>query len=307
MSQTSRFGVSMKYFFQYPDLIGPVGSLLDAGPIQELAVACEQSGWGAFSFTDHPAPGARWLSSGGHQSLDPFVALTAVAAVTSKILLVPYLVVLPYRNPFITAKAAATVDLISNGRFVLGVGAGYLKGEYHAVGVNFDERNALFDESIDAMRKYWKGEPFSHDGIHFSAREILALPAPPRRDIPIWIGGNAKLTKRRVAERAEGWMPLLGDPTLMNTTRTPAIENLSHEIAEVKSMAGPRAESLEFVIAMPRGLDADPKSNARAIRDEVKRLEDIGITWVVSSPPWNPAPHAVNWIRDYGEYVINAA
>jgi probable F420-dependent oxidoreductase len=294
----------MKYLFQYPDLIGPVGSLLDAGPIQELAVACEASGWDAFSFTDHPAPGARWLSSGGHQSLDPFVALTAAAAVTSRILLVPYLVVLPYRNPFVTAKAAATVDLVSNGRFVLGVGTGYLKGEYHALGVNFDERNDLFDESIEAMRKYWKGEPFSHDGIHFSAREILALPAPPRRDIPIWIGGNAKITKRRVAERAEGWMPLSGDPILFNTTRTPAIDNLAASIAEVKDMAGGRANSLEFVVSMPRGIDDNPKENALVIIDALAHLESIGVTWVVSSPPWNPAPHAVNWIHEFGEYVI---
>ena len=295
----------MKFFFQYPDLLGPVGSLLDAGPIQELAIACEQNGWDAFSFTDHPAPGARWLSAGGHQSLDPFVALTAAAAVTNRILLVPYLVVLPYRNPFVTAKAAATVDLISNGRFVLGVGTGYLKGEYHALGVDFDERNDLFDEALEAMRKYWTGEPFSHNGLHFSAREIQALPAPPRRDIPIWIGGNAKITKRRVAERAEGWMPLMGSEVLHNTTRTPAIRDLAAEIAEVKEMAGSRGDSLQFVAQMPHHGNFDPAVNPGEIVDTIRGFEEMGINWVVSAPPWNPAPHAVQWIKTFSDNVIS--
>ena len=297
----------MKYFFQYPDLLGPVGSLLDAGPIQEIAIACEDAGWDAFSFTDHPAPGARWLSAGGHQSLDPFVGLTAAAAVTKRILLVPYLVVLPYRNPFVTAKAAATLDLISNGRFILGVGTGYLKGEYHAIGVDFEQRNAIFDDAIDAMRKYWSGEPFSHEGVGYDARDILALPAPTHRNIPIWIGGNAKVTKRRVAERAEGWMPLLGSETLHKTTRTPAIDDLAASIAEVKEMAGPRANSLQFICSMPHGLGDDLKANTGAIHDAVSHFESIGITWMVASPPWKPAPHALNLVREFGDRIIAPA
>lgn len=294
----------MKFLFQYPDLIGPDGSLLDAGSIQDVARACEDAGWDAFAFTDHPAPGARWLSSGGHQSLDPFVALTAAAAVTNRIQLLTYLVVLPYRNPFITAKAAATLDLVSNGRFILGVGTGYLKGEYHALGVNFEERNQMFDDAIAAMRKYWSGEPFSHEGIGYNAREIIGRPAPTNRNIPIWIGGNAKVTKRRVAERAEGWMPLRGSEELHNTTRTPMIQDLGAEIAEVKAMAGPRANELQFMVSMPRPLGEDIKAKAAEIRDTVAHLESIGITYMLGSPSWTPAPNATTWAKEFGEHVI---
>jgi alkanesulfonate monooxygenase SsuD/methylene tetrahydromethanopterin reductase-like flavin-dependent oxidoreductase (luciferase family) len=135
----------MRFIFQYPDLHGSHGDLFDAGPITELAAAAEANGWDGFSFTEHPAPTKRWLDAGGHQSLDPFAALSAVAAVTERLTLLTYLAVVPYRNPALLAKTAATVDRLSNGRFVLGVGTGYLKGEFFALGVDFEERNTLFD------------------------------------------------------------------------------------------------------------------------------------------------------------------
>ena len=125
----------MKFVFQYPDFHGTDGDMLDAGSVADLAVAAERSGWNGFAFTEHPAPSAKWLATGGHQSLDPFAALSHVAAVTSQLRLLTYLAVLPYRNPASLAKSAATVDRLSNGRFILGVGTGYLKAEYFALGV----------------------------------------------------------------------------------------------------------------------------------------------------------------------------
>src|SRR5690349_17101845 len=189
--------------YQYPEAIGPDAGMMAAGPVTELATAAEAAGWDGFAFTEHPAPGARWLANGGHQTLDPFVALGHAAAVTERLQLLTYLAVLPYRNPLLLAKSAATVDIVSNGRFVLGVGTGYLKGEFHALGVDFDERNTLLDEALDVLPLHWSGERFSYEGTHFSARDIIARPAPTRRTIPIWLGGNAKITRRRVATRAQ--------------------------------------------------------------------------------------------------------
>ncbi|HEX3960632.1 MAG TPA: LLM class flavin-dependent oxidoreductase, partial [Trebonia sp.] len=99
--------------------------------------------------------------TGGHQTLDPFVALSYVAAVTSRLRLLTYLSVLPYRNPMLLAKAAASVDIVSDGRFILGAGVGYNKSEFHALGVDFDERNALFDEALDVLprRTRWSRSP----------------------------------------------------------------------------------------------------------------------------------------------------
>ncbi len=86
--------------------------------------------------------------------------------------------VVPYRNPLLLAKSAATLNRVSEGRFFMGAGAGYLKSEFFALGAGFDERNALFEESLEVMRLHWSGEPFTFEGRHFSARNIRALPAP---------------------------------------------------------------------------------------------------------------------------------
>src|SRR6516165_5077630 len=140
---------------------GTDGDMLDAGPVADVARCAEDVGFGGFAFTEHPAPGVKWLTRGGHQTLDPFVALGHVAAVTTNLRLLTYLSVVSYRNPLMLAKAAATVDILSDGRFVLGVGTGYLKGEFHAVGSAYEERNRRFDEALDVLPLAWSGEQFS--------------------------------------------------------------------------------------------------------------------------------------------------
>src|SRR5262245_14460348 len=100
----------MRFFFHYPETTGADGDMLDPGPLGEVAAAAERAGFEGLALTDHPVPGARWLSSGGHQSLDPFVGLGFAAAATERLRLLTHLSVAPYRNPFLLAKAAATVD-----------------------------------------------------------------------------------------------------------------------------------------------------------------------------------------------------
>ena len=235
----------MQFLYLYPETVGVDRDMLDAGPVDEVARATEDAGWMGLAFTEHPAPGARWLASGGHQTLDPLMALTFAAAVTSRIKLLTYLAVAPYRNPFLLAKATATLDRLSGGRLILGLGTGYHKAEFFALGVDMDERNALFDETLDVLPLHWRGEPFSYKGLHFEARDVMARPKPTQNPIPIWIGGNAKVTRRRVAERAQGWMPLLGPPTLNVTARTPAVGELSDlaaMVAEIRQEAAPRGK-----------------------------------------------------------------
>ena len=136
----------MQYLMQQPEPIGIERDMLDAGGIVSVAKALEAAGWDGLAYTEHPAPGYRWLAEGGgHQTVDPFVALGAAAAVTERIRLLTYITVTPYRNPLLLAKSAATVAMISNDRFILGMGTGYLKTEFFALGASFDERNTLMD------------------------------------------------------------------------------------------------------------------------------------------------------------------
>ncbi len=288
--------------YQHPESIGPEGDLTDAGPAADLARTAEAAGWEGFAFTEHPVPGAKWLSAGGHQTLDPFVALGYVAAVTERLRLLTYLAVVPYRNPFLLAKAAATVDKLSGGRFILGVGTGYHKAEFFALGVDIEERNELFDEALEAMPLHWKGEPFSFKGKHFEARDVIARPKPVQDPIPIWIGGNAKLTRRRVAEKAQGWMPLFAPPAVVATSRTPGIEDtaaLATMIRELRESAGPRGADLDVGVPYLDASIARPTADVERHRDAFAELEAAGVDWIAIEGKGEAPPATLRWIEEF--------
>jgi probable F420-dependent oxidoreductase len=296
--------------YQYPDLTGLDGDMLDSGPVAELARAAEGAGWDGFAFTEHPAPGLRWLETGGHQTLDPFVALGYVAAVTSRLKLLTYLSVLPYRNPMLLAKAAATVDILSGGRFILGAGTGYNKSEFYALGVDFDERNALFDEALDVLPKHWSGEPFSYAGRHFSAREVIARPRPPQQPIPVWLGGNSKLTRRRVAQRASGWMPMLGPDWLFTTARTASMsvgDELAGAIAQLRADAGERGPELDVSAAYTEPSVHDADTDWGRHRDAIAALAAAGVTWVIVPGRAGTTVSCTGFIERFGQEVAGAA
>ena len=294
--------------YQYPDLTGLEGDMLDSGPVGELARAAEDAGWDGYAFTEHPAPGLRWLQTGGHQTLDPFVALAYAAAVTSRIKLLTYLSVLPYRNPMLLAKAAASVDIVSGGRFILGAGVGYNKSEFHALGVDFDERNALFDEALDVLPMHWSGEPFSYTGRHFSARDVIARPKPPQQPIPIWLGGNSKLTRRRVAQRANGWMPMLGPDWLFTTARTAAMsagEELAAAIAQLRADAGERGGDLDISAAYTEPSVHDPGTDWARHRDAIAALAAAGVTWVIVPGKAGTRESCVSFLERFGKEIAS--
>ena len=118
------------------DQIENPAEFLQPEAVVEIARVAERAGFNGGNVTDHPCPTGRWLDAGGHYAQDPFVMLSFVAAATTKFKLHTGILVLPYRNPFITARSVATLDVFSRGRVSLGVGAGYLKGEYRALGVD---------------------------------------------------------------------------------------------------------------------------------------------------------------------------
>jgi len=300
----------LDFIFQYPDFHGPDGDMLDAGPIHEIAVAVEDAGWHGFALTEHPAPIAKWLASGGHQSLDPFVALGGAATVTKRIRLLTYLSVFPYRNPMLLAKAAATVDRLSNGRFALGAGTGYLKGEFRALGVDFDKRNELFDEALDVLPLHWSGKPFDYESANLSARQIQARPSPIQQPIPILLGGNAKITRRRVAERCQGWMPLQGPDELFSTTRTPSIgsgSDVAAKIAEIKQNAAEagRTDPLEFIAPYTDPSVAEPRQDVDRHKDAFGRLAEDGFTSVLIGVPWAPSAQTKDFIAAFGETYLS--
>jgi probable F420-dependent oxidoreductase len=292
----------MRYIYQYPEVQGTDTEMLDTGDVAELAAAVESAGWDGFGFTEHPAPSARWLATGGHQSIDPLVGLSHVAAVTSRIRLLTYLAVVPYRNPLLLAKAAATVDMLSKGRLILGVGTGYLKSEFFALGVDFAERNDLFDEALDVLPLHWKGEPFSYQGRHFEARDVLARPRPVQNPIPIWIGGNSRLTLERVASKAQGWMPLVGSPQLANTARTAylaSMDDVATKVRDLRQLAGPRGDSLDITLAYGDHSILQPEVDTDRHQEALSVLEATGATWIIVSGPAGSTKASLEFIEAF--------
>lgn len=303
----------MKFSVTYPLIAHPAHpDFLEKGNVIRFARAAEAAGFDALGFTDHPAPSQKWLDGGGHDALDPFAALAFCAAVTERIRLMPHIVVLPYRNPFVLAKAVATVDVLSGGRFILGTAAGYLRSEYAALGVDFDERNALFDEAIEVLRGIWTTDDFRYQGRHFTAPGQTANPKPVQRPHPpIWIGGNSRLARRRVARYAQGWMPFPAPALLSRTTRTPVLEtreDLARALDELWALvdeAGRDRSEIDVHFRSEQGgSPAEADFDPDAYREGVRELADLGVTWCTIRVPGDGVGRAVEALEQFGETVI---
>ena len=138
-------------------------------------------------------------------ALDSLLALTWAAAHTTTIRLATGIVILPQRNPVVLAKQVATLDVLSGGRVILGIGAGYLEPEFRAVGANYPERGAVTDEYLDAMSALWYDAHPAYHGRFADFAGVDAYPRPLQQPIPLITGGHSAPAYRRAVARAHGW------------------------------------------------------------------------------------------------------
>jgi probable F420-dependent oxidoreductase len=305
----------MKFTFTYPMHSHPYNAELVTGSgIATVAADAEAAGFHGFGFTDHPAPTQRWLESGGHDALDPFVAMGFAAAHTTTLRLISNIVVLPYRNPFVVAKSGATLDLISDGRFTLAVGVGYLKREFAALGVDFDERAALFEEALEVIRAIWTGDDISYEGKDFTAKGITAHPRPVSKPHPpIWIGGNTAAARQRVTKYGDGWCPFPAPAVLAQTARTAAMDadSLAAGVEDLRrrlEAAGrdPSGVDVSYTNA-EGGSPGDEAFNADAYLAGLEKLAAVGVTWVQVGLPGDSLAHVQDTVERFGKSVIAQA
>ena len=303
----------MRFAITHPIHNHPYNPELVSGHgVAKVAASADAAGFHGFGFTDHPAPTQRWLDSGGHDALDPFVAMGFAAAATTNLRLIPNVVVLPYRNPFVVAKAGATLDLLSGGRFTLAVGVGYLKREFAALGVDYDERSEVFDEALEVIRTIWTRDDVTFEGRHFTARGITAHPRPVSRPHPpIWIGGNTGRARQRVATHGDGWCPFPAPALLANTAGTAALhtdERLRNGIEDLRRRVdadGRDPSSIDICFTNSAGgSPGRPDFNADAYLTGLDKLAGVGVTWVQVGVPGDSLAHAVEAIDRFGELVI---
>jgi probable F420-dependent oxidoreductase len=213
MSAAMEFGVSLP----------GRGPLATPESILQLATKADTLRYDSLFVTDHvvlPASMARsvypysstgQLPGGAAQDyLEPLAVLAWLAHVTQRIRIGTSVLVVPYRNPIVTAKTLATVDRLSNGRVILGAGVGWLREEFEALATPpFEARGAVTDEYLRLMRAAWTTDPVRFEGKHYTVRDVHALPKPVQRGgIPIWIGGHTDAAVKRAATLGDAWHPI---------------------------------------------------------------------------------------------------
>jgi probable F420-dependent oxidoreductase len=214
--------------------------------------------------------------------LDPFVCLSFAAAASRRIGLATGILLLPEHNPVIVAKQAGSLDLMSDGRFTLGVGVGWSAEEFAALGVPFERRGARTAEYVAAIRELWDSDHASFAGQFVSFQSIRVYPKPVRRRrLPVVFGGNSDRALDRVAELGDGWYGFNLDGVEQVSERISALRERCEE-------AGRRFEDLTVSAAVSGSTPAD-----------APELERLGVTElvVVEGPPGDPADAAV-WVRE---------
>jgi len=298
----------MKFSMLIPLGHGDPNEFLSIDAIAAMTKALEAANVEACFLTDHPAPSAEWLHAGGHDALDPFTALAFVAANSTRLKMFTNVLVLPYRNPFITAKAAATLQILSNGRFILGVGGGYQKTEFDALGIDFTKRGALMDEAIEVIRMAWSGEVVSKQGMNFNAIGNLPRPAPKPQP-PIWIGGSSDKAVQRAARVGDGWCPYFvraGQSKINKDTALYTTEQLAEKITKLQELraAHGRSGKFDITIGPPARPELGSRESVERYLEELHQFAEAGVTCATIVPPHPTRQVYLEYIQWFGAEVI---
>jgi probable F420-dependent oxidoreductase len=248
--------------------MGPLG---DPEAMVRVAKACEDAGLESVWTGEHvvlpdpqapPSPAAP-----ATPFLDPSVALAHLAAHTKTLRLGTGIIILPQRNPVELAKELASLDVVSGGRLLFGLGAGYLEPEFRALGANFEERGAVTDEAIDVLRALWTQEKPAFTGRFYAFSGIDAHPRPVQKPHPpIVIGGMSRAAARRAAARGDGWYGFFTNP-----------EITARSLGWIREAcdAGLRSDAqgaLEFSVTPPPGITPDL----------VKQYAELGVDRIIA-------------------------
>jgi probable F420-dependent oxidoreductase len=221
------------------------------------------------------------------QLLDPLVLLAQVAAVTTRIRLGTNVYLLPLRHPLTTARMAVTLDVISNGRFSFGVGAGWLKEEFDAAGIDFESRGARLRECVRALKTLWTEPEPQHHGRFFSFGPVKFEPKPTQKPHPpILFGGETAAALRRAVALGDGWY---------GVNHTP--ESAAARVKEIRAQladAGRSADPFELTTSCGAG---------GMSADTVRRYEDAGIDRIVVLP-WSRGSEARDKLATLAETVL---
>ncbi|CAM5461409.1 hypothetical protein SPURM210S_07382 [Streptomyces purpurascens] len=209
----------------------------EAGPedLLEIARAADRSGFAYLASCDHVGIPRRLAAAMSTIWYDPVATLSFLAAATERVRLLSHVAIVGLRHPLLTAKQYATLDHLSGGRLVLGVGAGHVQEEFEALGVDFHQRGAVLDECLDALRAALGPDEFpEHHGKLYDFEGLGQRPRPAQARVRLWVGGSSPAAVRRAALKGDGWLPQ-GDPR----DRLPGQIARIRELREQAGVRGP--------------------------------------------------------------------
>jgi probable F420-dependent oxidoreductase len=256
-------------------LITPIVSLLPGTPDWErdatpadlatIARAADQLGFEYLTCSEHVGVPVEDVPARGARFYDPLATLGFLAGVTERIRLLSHIVVLPYHHPLAVAKRYGTLDRLSAGRLILGVGVGSLRPEFELLGVDFEHRGPRFEEALTVLRDVLgKREP-AFDGEHFRFSGFVIDPAAVQQRVPIWLGGRTPRSLRRAVSIGDGWVPFgLG------------LDEVAKLVSHARESEAFAARTAPFDVGLAVEVPAD--ASAGEVAQRVAKVRDAGAT-----------------------------
>jgi probable F420-dependent oxidoreductase len=302
------------------------GPLAKPAFLLKLAQAADRLRYSSIFITDHvvlpttirstyPYHASGQFPGGAEQDyLEPLVLLTHLALATKRIRVGTSVLVIPYRNPVVTAKMLATLDLLSGGRVILGAGVGWLEEEFVALGAPpFKERGRVTDEYLRLMRECWTKESIRFEGKHYRVGDIVCRPKPVQKGgIPIWIGGHTDGALRRAGELGDAWHPIaLRPPGLLHPAE------YAEKVKQIRAWAeragrNPKAVTLTVRVQMevqpkrstpPAGERQLFRGTADQVIADIRQYQALGVTHFVFDFTVPDPKHALTTMRRFAEDV----
>ena len=287
----------MRYGFYLPTR----GQTASPEALETLATRAEEWGFSSVMIADHIVFPVTIKSKypytvsgafpGQGDALEQLSLMAFVAGKTRSLRLISSVMILPYRNPVVTAKMLATIDVLSRGRVTVGVGVGWLREEFEALGApDFDRRGAVSDEYLRIFKALWTQDPASYHGEFYRFDSVRCLPHPVQKPHPpIWVGGHSKAALRRVARLGDGWHPVGANPAV--PLRPPELRALLDELHRLAEAEGRDFSTLTISYKAPiydsgRGVDGGAErrpfsGSQQAIADDIGTFAGLGVSELI--------------------------
>lgn len=271
MDNPLRFGLTTPIVTLVPRSHAPWEAAAGAEDLRRVAEAADRLGYHHLSCSEHVGIPIDVAAVRGGRYFDPATTLAFFGACTSRIRLLTHVLVLPYHHPLEVAKRYGTLDVLSGGRVILGVGVGSLKEEFELLGAEFADRGPRFEDALRALRAALGQRQPHYEGTHYHFRDFVIDPAALQPRVPIWLGGRSPRSLRRALRLADGWDPFGLDAD--------AVEDLLRRAREWPQWRE-RSQPFELALSPEAPLDLRADAGVGAAVDAVARYAAIGATVV---------------------------